>query len=150
MQWLQNPKKRHGANLKNITRETSRTFRSKKSEHLKEKFMSLEQKITEMLDSYQSRRRVTFWYDNKVSEVHAASLFISVNTSNLKNVTDLHRGVNYFKKVYQPITNLIKGENGNLLADSHNIFNRWRNYFCQLLIVRGVDDIARKCIQLRH
>jgi hypothetical protein len=27
----------------------------------------------------------------------------------------------------------VKDENGNLLADSHNILNRWKNYFSQLL-----------------
>jgi hypothetical protein len=26
-------------------------------------------------------------------------------------------------------SNLVKDENGNLLADSHNILNRWKNYF---------------------
>jgi hypothetical protein len=28
---------------------------------------------------------------------------------------------------------LVKDENGDLLADSHNILNRWKNYFFQLL-----------------
>jgi hypothetical protein len=27
----------------------------------------------------------------------------------------------------------VKDENGDLLADSYNIFNRWENYFSQLL-----------------
>jgi len=34
----------------------------------------------------------------------------------------------------------MKDENGNLLADSHDIFKRWRNYFCQLLNVHSVND----------
>jgi hypothetical protein len=29
---------------------------------------------------------------------------------------------------YQPRNNLLKDENGDLLADSHNILNRWKNY----------------------
>jgi hypothetical protein len=29
---------------------------------------------------------------------------------------------------YQPRSNLVKNENGDLLADSHNIVNRWKNY----------------------
>jgi hypothetical protein len=34
-----------------------------------------------------------------------------------------------------------KNENGDLLADSHNILNRWKNYFSQLLNVRKVSDL---------
>jgi hypothetical protein len=35
----------------------------------------------------------------------------------------------------------MKDENGNLLADSHNILNRWKNYFSQLLNVHNVSDV---------
>jgi hypothetical protein len=37
---------------------------------------------------------------------------------------------------------MVKEENGNLLADSHNILNR-KNYFCQLLNVHGVKDVRQ-------
>jgi hypothetical protein len=43
------------------------------------------------------------------------------------------RCINEFKKGYQPTTKLVRDENSDLLADSHNILNRWNNYFCQLL-----------------
>jgi len=33
-----------------------------------------------------------------------------------------YRGINEFKKGYQPRTNLVKDENGDLLAGSHTIF----------------------------
>jgi hypothetical protein len=46
-------------------------------------------------------------------------------------------------KGYQPRTNLVKDENGDLIADSHNILNRWKNYFSQLLTVRGVKDVRQ-------
>jgi hypothetical protein len=39
---------------------------------------------------------------------------------------------NEFKKGYQPRTNLVKDENGDLLADSHNILNRWKNYYSKI------------------
>jgi len=39
------------------------------------------------------------------------------------------RGINEFK-VYQPGINIVKDENGDLLADSHNILNRWKNCIC--------------------
>jgi hypothetical protein len=47
----------------------------------------------------------------------------------------LYRGVNDFKRDYQPRSNLVKDENGDLLADSHSILNSWKNNFCQLLNV---------------
>jgi hypothetical protein len=34
-----------------------------------------------------------------------------------KNITDLYRGINEFKKGYEPRINIMKDENGNLLAD---------------------------------
>jgi hypothetical protein len=34
-----------------------------------------------------------------------------------KNIRDLYRGINEFKKGYQPRINTVKDENGNLLAD---------------------------------
>jgi hypothetical protein len=41
-----------------------------------------------------------------------------------KNIRDLHRGINYFKRCYQPRSNLVKNENGDLLAVSHNLLRR--------------------------
>jgi hypothetical protein len=38
-----------------------------------------------------------------------------------KNIGDLYRGINEFKNGYQLRTNLVKDENGDLTADSHNI-----------------------------
>jgi hypothetical protein len=37
----------------------------------------------------------------------------------------------------------VKDENGDLLVDSHNILNRWKNYFSQLLNVRNVRDVRQ-------
>jgi hypothetical protein len=44
--------------------------------------------------------------------------------SNNKNIRDLHRGINEFKKGQHPRTTLMKDENGDLLADFHIILNR--------------------------
>jgi hypothetical protein len=38
----------------------------------------------------------------------------------------------------------VKYENGDLLADSHNILNRQKNYFSQLLDVHNVRDVRQK------
>jgi hypothetical protein len=47
----------------------------------------------------------------------------------IKNIRDLYRRINKFQTGYQPRNNLVKDENGDLLSDSHNILNRWKNYF---------------------
>jgi hypothetical protein len=36
----------------------------------------------------------------------------------------------------------VQDENGDLLADSHNILNRWTNY-CQLLNVHNVSEVRQ-------
>jgi hypothetical protein len=54
------------------------------------------------------------------------------NNSKTKNMRDLYRGINDFKKGYQPKTNIVNNEKGNQVADSHSILARWRNYFSQL------------------
>jgi hypothetical protein len=41
-----------------------------------------------------------------------------------KVIRDVYRGIHKFKRGYQPRSNLVKDENGDLLADSHNILNR--------------------------
>jgi hypothetical protein len=75
------------------------------------------------------------------------SLIIKINeletNSKNKNIRDLYRGINEFKKGYQPRTKMVKAENGDLLADSHSILNRWKNYFCQILNVRVVNDVRQ-------
>jgi hypothetical protein len=35
----------------------------------------------------------------------------------------------------------VKDENGDLLADSHNIVNRWKNYYSQLLNVYRASNV---------
>jgi hypothetical protein len=51
-----------------------------------------------------------------------------------KNIRDLCRGLNEFKRGLQLRSNLVKDENGDLLANSDNILNRWKSYFSELLI----------------
>jgi hypothetical protein len=37
----------------------------------------------------------------------------------------------------------VKDENGDLLADSHNILNRWKSYFSHFLNVHNVSHIRQ-------
>jgi hypothetical protein len=60
-----------------------------------------------------------------------------------KNIRDLYRGISRFKNGYHPGCKLVKYENYDLLANSHNILNGWKNYFCQLLNVHGVTSVGQ-------
>jgi hypothetical protein len=37
----------------------------------------------------------------------------------------------------------LKDENGDLLADSHNIVNMWKSYFSKLLNIHNVSDVRQ-------
>jgi hypothetical protein len=65
-----------------------------------------------------------------------------------KNIRDLYRGINELKKGYHPVINIIKDENGNLLADLQNVLNRWKNFFNQVLNVHGVYDVRQMDIYI--
>jgi hypothetical protein len=39
--------------------------------------------------------------------------------------------------------NLVNDENGDLLADSHNVLHRWKKYFSQFLNVHNVGDVRQ-------
>jgi hypothetical protein len=61
--------------------------------------------------------------------------------SKTKIIRDLYRSVNEFKRGYQPRTNIVNDEKGDLVTDSHSILARWKNKFCQLLYVEhGFND----------
>jgi len=61
---------------------------------------------------------------------------------------DLYRGFSDFKKGYQPRTNIVKDERGDLVTDSHSILARWRNHFCQLLNVHGENAVRQTEIHM--
>ena len=43
----------------------------------------------------------------------------------------------------QPRTFIVNVKKGDLVADSHSIMTRWRNYFSQLLNVHGAKDVRQ-------
>jgi Fe-S cluster assembly ATPase SufC len=61
---------------------------------------------------------------------------LATNSKN-ENIRDLYRGINEFKKGYQRRNNLVQNKNGDLLADSHNILNRQKNFFPQSLSIHN-------------
>jgi hypothetical protein len=50
-------------------------------------------------------------------------------------------------KKYIPV-GLLKNDTSDLLADSHNILNRWKNDFFQLLNIRGVKNVRETEIHM--
>ena len=64
--------------------------------------------------------------------------------SKIQNITDFYRGINDFKKGYQPRCNIVKDDKGDLVADCHSIVPRWRKCFSQILNVQRVNDDRQK------
>jgi len=46
-------------------------------------------------------------------------------------------------KCYQPRTNIVQDEKGDLVIACHSILVRWMNHFSQLFNVHGVSDVRR-------
>jgi len=80
--------------------------------------------------------------NEKKAHLEAKSEELETN-SKIKNIRDLYRGINDFKKGYQPRSNIAKDDKCDLIADSHSILARWRNYFSQILNVHGVNDFRQ-------
>jgi hypothetical protein len=81
------------------------------------------------------------YFRNKKRECPKAKINELATNSENTNIRDQYRGINEFKRGYQPKNNLVNDENGDLLEDSHNILNRWKNYFSHLLYVHYVSDV---------
>jgi hypothetical protein len=82
-------------------------------------------------------------FKNKKKEYLKGKINELATNSKNKNIRDLYRVINEFKRGYQPSTNLAKDENGALLADCNTILNRWKIYFSQLLNVHDVSDVRQ-------
>jgi hypothetical protein len=67
-----------------------------------------------------------------------------------ENIRNLYRDVTKFRKSYQGRNNLVNDENGKKLADSHNIWKRWRNYFSRLLNAQRIRDVRQMEIRTAH
>jgi hypothetical protein len=89
------------------------------------------------------RREVSRHFRNNKREYLKDKINELESNSKNMNIRDLYRGINEFKKGYQPRTNLVKNERGDLLADCQKILNRWKNYFCQLLNVHRAGGVRQ-------
>ena len=89
------------------------------------------------------RREVSRHFRNKKKEYLKAKIGELETNSTIKNITDLYRGINDLNKGYQPRTDIVKEEKGDLVADSHSILVRWRYHSSQLLNTHGVKDVRQ-------
>jgi hypothetical protein len=62
------------------------------------------------------RKKILEYLQEKINELES-------NSKN-KNIRDLYKGINKFRKGYQPKNNLVMDDRGDLLADHHKIVNR--------------------------
>jgi hypothetical protein len=89
------------------------------------------------------RRETSRHFRNKKREYLKGKINELAMNSKNKNIRDLYRGINEFKRGYQPRSNLVKDENGDLHADFNTIVNRWKSYFPQLFNVHNGSDVRQ-------
>ena len=89
------------------------------------------------------RREASRHFRNKKKAYLKAKIEDLETNSKIKNIRDLCRSISDFKKGYQPRTNIVKDETGDLVRGSYSILARWREYFSQILNVRGVHDVRQ-------
>ena len=89
------------------------------------------------------RRNASRHFRNKKKAYLKAKFGEPETNSKVNHVRDLYRGINDFKKGYQPRTITVKDEKGELVANPNSIMASWRNYFSQLLNVHEDNDVRQ-------
>ena len=84
------------------------------------------------------RREASRHFMNKKKGYLKAKIEELETSSEVKFNKDYYRGISDFKKDYQPKTNILKDEKGDMFVDCYSILARRRNHFSQLLNVHGV------------
>ncbi|PSN38555.1 hypothetical protein C0J52_14819 [Blattella germanica] len=93
------------------------------------------------------RRETTRFLKNKKREYLKEKINdLEINAKN-RNIRELYQGIRIERKGFQARTNIIKDENGDMLADAKSILNRWGNYFNQLLNVHGEEENEENNVQ---
>jgi hypothetical protein len=89
------------------------------------------------------RYEVSRHFRNKKREYLKVKINELTTNSKNKNIRDLCRRINEFRKGYQSGSNLVKDDHSALQAHSYSILIRWRNYFSQLLNVHVVSNVRQ-------
>jgi hypothetical protein len=72
------------------------------------------------------RRLASRYFTSKKREYQRDKIDELATNSKNKNIRELYRRINEYKKCCQPRSNLVKDGNVDLLVDSHNFMNRWK------------------------
>jgi len=88
------------------------------------------------------RREVSRHFRDKEKAYLRAKIEELETNSKIQNISDLYKGISDFKKGYQPRCNIVKEEKGDLVADTHSIVARCRNYFSQLSTCMGLRTLG--------
>ena len=62
----------------------------------------------------------------------------------------MYKGINGFKKGYQPLAYVIKKHNSTIVADTTSILSRWEQFFSNLLNVNQSTSHEESDIPARH
>jgi len=89
------------------------------------------------------RRDASRHFRNKKKAYLTAKIEELETNNKINKIRDLYRDINDMKKGYQARTSIVKDERDDLVADSHSIMARWRNYFSQILNVHGVSNVRQ-------
>ena len=89
------------------------------------------------------RRRASRHLRYKKKKYLKAKIEELETNSKIKNIRDLYRGINDFKKGYQSKTNIVKDKKGDFIGDPLSIVARWKNHFSQLLNIPGAKDVRQ-------
>jgi hypothetical protein len=80
------------------------------------------------VDHLKKVRRDASRYFRNIKKAYLKAKIEELETdSKINNIRDLYRGINDFRKGYQPRTITEKDEKVDLNANSHSITARWRN-----------------------
>jgi hypothetical protein len=77
-------------------------------------------------DNLQNLRCETSRTFRKKKREYLKSIIYELETNNKKNIRDFYRDINEFKKGYQPRINIIRVENGNLLAHPQSVLKMYK------------------------
>jgi hypothetical protein len=81
------------------------------------------------------KRETSRYFTKKKREYLKEKIVELAAKSKNKNMRDVLRGIKVCKWGYLPRSNLVNTENGDLLADSNKVLNRWKIYLSKLLVL---------------
>ncbi|XP_033231545.1 craniofacial development protein 2-like, partial [Belonocnema kinseyi] len=106
-------------------------------ERSKARIISLQNKCVETHRKYiEICKNTSRFYRRKKREWEKNEILAIENHKKQNNTREMYRGINSIRKGFQSRTDVIRDENGNLVADATEGLNLWKNYFDKLLNVR--------------